>query len=126
MNGHTLNKLFALLDHCGYEPRKPADGTLFPGKCAHVAVRRPADPALGALRPLVGARWLQAISACLPLTYGVDALRAVMLRGAGLLQMGFDLAVIRAFVAAFFALAQVGFREKRAKERQAGGLAHAD
>ena len=70
--------------------------------------------------------WLQAISACLPLTYGVDALRAVMLRGAGLLQIGFDLAVIWAFVAAFFALAQVGFRKKRAKARQAGSLAHAD
>ena len=70
--------------------------------------------------------WLQAISACLPLTYGVDALRAVMLRGAGLLQIGFDLAVIWAFVAAFFALAQVGFRKKRAKVRQAGSLAHAD
>ena len=70
--------------------------------------------------------WLQAISACLPLTYGVDALRAIMLRGAGLLQIGFDLAVIWAFVAAFFALAQVGFRKKRAKVRQAGSLAHAD
>ena len=59
--------------------------------------------------------WLQALSACLPLTYGVDALRAVMLRGAGLLQIGFDLAVIWAFAIAFSALAQVGFRKRRAR-----------
>ena len=59
--------------------------------------------------------WLQATSACLPLTYGVDALRAVMLRGSGLFQIGLDLAVIWAFAAAFSALAQIGFRKKRAR-----------
>jgi len=59
--------------------------------------------------------WLQATSACLPLTYGVDALRAVMLRGSGLFQIGLDLAVIWAFAAAFSALAQIGFRKRRAR-----------
>ena len=62
--------------------------------------------------------WLQAISACLPLTYGVDALRAIMLRGAGLAQVGLDLAVVWGFAVAFFALASVGFRKKRAQTVQ--------
>lgn len=59
--------------------------------------------------------WLQAISACLPLTYGVDALRAIMLRGAGLAQIGLDLTVVWGFIAAFFVLASIGFRKKRAR-----------
>ena len=58
--------------------------------------------------------WLQAISACLPLTYGVDALRAIMLRGAGFTQIGFDLAVVWGFAIAFFVLASIGFRKRRA------------
>ena len=58
--------------------------------------------------------WLQAISSCLPLTYGVDALRAIMLRGAGLAQIGLDLAVVWGFAIAFFVLASIGFRKKRA------------
>ena len=58
--------------------------------------------------------WLQAISACLPLTYGVDALRAIMLRGAGFAQIGLDLAVVWGFVVVFFVLASIGFRKKRA------------
>ena len=58
--------------------------------------------------------WLQTISACLPLTYGVDALRAIMLRGAGLAQVGLDLAIVWGFIVAFFVLASIGFRKKRA------------
>jgi len=58
--------------------------------------------------------WLQAISACLPLTYGVDALRAIMLRGAGFAQIGLDLTVVWGFAIAFFVLASIGFRKKRA------------
>ena len=58
--------------------------------------------------------WLQAISACLPLTYGVDALRAMMLRGAGFTQIGLDLAVVWGFAIAFFVLASIGFRKRRA------------
>lgn len=58
--------------------------------------------------------WLQAISSCLPLTYGVDALRAVMLRGAGITQVGHGLAVVWGFVLTFFVLAAMGFRKKRA------------
>lgn len=58
--------------------------------------------------------WMQVLSQCFPITYGVDALRAVMLRGADFASVGFDLAVIWGFVALFFALAAVKFRKKRA------------
>lgn len=63
--------------------------------------------------------WLRAISACLPLTYGVDALRAIMLRGADVIQIGPDLAVVWGFAIAFFVLASVGFRKKRARRQTA-------
>lgn len=62
--------------------------------------------------------WLAALSGFMPLTYGVDALRAVMLRGADLGAVGFDLAVLRGFLALFFALAAIGFRKKRAPVRR--------
>lgn len=59
--------------------------------------------------------WLQTLGQCLPVTYGVDALRAVMLRGAGLDSIGIDLLVIWTFIALFFVLAAFGFRKKQAK-----------
>ena len=58
--------------------------------------------------------WLQALSWCFPVTYGVDALQAVMLRGAGLADIAFELVVVWAFIAVFFVLAALGFRKKRA------------
>lgn len=58
--------------------------------------------------------WLAALGSFMPMTYGVDALRDVMLRGAGLASVGLDLAVLWGFLALFFALAAVGFRKKRA------------
>ena len=51
----------------------------------------------------------------MPMTYGVDALRAVMLRGADLASIGFDLAILWGFLALFFTLAAIGFRKKRAR-----------
>lgn len=51
----------------------------------------------------------------MPVTYGVDALRAVMLRGADLAAVGFDLAALWGFLALFFALAAITFRKKRAR-----------
>lgn len=60
-------------------------------------------------------QWLQAVSGCLPLTYGVDALRGVMLRGATLGDIAFDVAIIWAFIGMFFVLASFGFRKKRAR-----------
>lgn len=59
--------------------------------------------------------WLQALSNCLPLTYGVDALRGIMLRGADFAQIWPDLAVIWGFVLVFYVLAALGFRKKRAR-----------
>lgn len=58
--------------------------------------------------------WLAALSAFMPVTYGVDALRAVMLRGADLAAVGLDLAMLWGFLALFFALAAISFRKKRA------------
>ena len=59
--------------------------------------------------------WLAALSNFMPVTYGVDALRAVMLRGADLAAVGFDLAALWGFLALFFALAAFSFRKKRAR-----------
>lgn len=61
--------------------------------------------------------WLAALGGFMPLTYGVDALRAVMLRGADLSAVGLDLAALWGFLALFFALAAAGFRKKRARTR---------
>lgn len=58
--------------------------------------------------------WLQALSRCMPVTYGIEALRAVMLRGAGPADVALDVAVVWCFIVAFFVLAAVGFRKKRA------------
>ena len=59
--------------------------------------------------------WLQALSQFLPVTYAVDALRAIMLRGSGLASVGIDLVILWGFVAAFFLLAALRFRKKVAK-----------
>ena len=61
---------------------------------------------------------LQTLDQRLPVTYGVDALRAVMLRGAGLAGVGFDLAMMWGFIVLFFVLAALGFRKKHAKAVQ--------
>lgn len=63
--------------------------------------------------------WLQALSRCLPLTYGVDALQSVMLRGADFNGIWFDLAIVWGFIAAFFILAALRFRKKRARSQHA-------
>lgn len=61
--------------------------------------------------------WLQVLSQVLPLTYGVDAMREVMLKGSGIESIVSDLLVIWGFVIAFFALAALRFRKKRASLR---------
>lgn len=62
-------------------------------------------------------QWLQALSRILPLTYGVDAMRQVMLRGEGLMHILPDLAVLWSFIVVFFALAALRFRKKRARKQ---------
>lgn len=65
----------------------------------------------------VAPAWMQMLSMCLPAQYGVDALRAIMLRGADLHAIGFDLAVLAGFVLVFFALAALRFKKKQARQR---------
>lgn len=64
--------------------------------------------------------WLKVLSQCLPLTYGVDGLQSVMLRGAGLADIWIDLAVIWMFIAVFFICSAIGFRKKRARSHSQG------
>lgn len=47
-------------------------------------------------------QWMQVLSRVFPITYGAEAMRAVMLRGEGLADMGFDLAVLWGFIAVLF------------------------
>lgn len=56
----------------------------------------------------------RALSRCMPLTYGVDVLRDVMLRGEGWGTVWPDLLALFVFLAAFFVLGAVGFRKRRA------------
>lgn len=62
--------------------------------------------------------WMQALGRCMPLTYGVEVLRDVMLRGEGWGGVWSDLLTLFAFLTVFFALGAVGFRKKRARVRQ--------
>ena len=57
--------------------------------------------------------WMRVLSVCLPITHGADALRDIMLRGASLADVAKELAILWAFIAAFFFLATVGFRRRR-------------
>ncbi len=62
--------------------------------------------------------WMQVLGQCFPITYGVDALRAVMPRGADFASVGIDLAVIWGFIALFFVLAALKFCKKRARRQE--------
>ena len=65
----------------------------------------------------------------MPVTYGVDALRAVMLRGADLAaSSGIDLAVLWGFLALFFALAaaQASARSGRMQGNGPGSCGETD
>ncbi|MDR2492741.1 MAG: ABC transporter permease [Coriobacteriales bacterium] len=57
--------------------------------------------------------WMRVLSACFPITHGAEALRAVMLRGAGLEQVALDFGILWAFVAAFFLLATLSFSRRK-------------
>jgi ABC-2 type transport system permease protein len=58
--------------------------------------------------------WLQVVSKLLPLTYGVDGLRDVMLKGSGLTYgpLLVDLAVVAAFAVALVAAATATLRQR--------------
>lgn len=59
--------------------------------------------------------WMQAIAAALPIYYGADALRDVMLRGAAIDQVAGDLMAIWLFISAFFLLSCPIFAKKRVR-----------
>lgn len=62
--------------------------------------------------------WMQAIAACFPIYYGADALRDVMLRGAGFSDIAVNFSVLWGFIVALFTLSCLNFRKKRAKLSQ--------
>jgi ABC-2 type transport system permease protein len=55
---------------------------------------------------------LEWISKFLPLTYGVEGIKALMLQGQGLLDIGKDIGILAAFAVAFLALAALTLRQK--------------
>jgi ABC-2 type transport system permease protein len=54
--------------------------------------------------------WLQWIARFLPLTYGVDGIRAMMLEGKGLVDIGKEIAVLAGYAIALMALAGISLR----------------
>jgi len=57
--------------------------------------------------------WIfQAIGACLPTTYFIELMRAIILRGAGLAEFWFPLAVMAGMGGLLFALSALRFRLK--------------
>lgn len=65
-------------------------------------------------------RWMQVLGNCMPVTYGVNALRDIMLRGWGFDRIWDDFAVVWAFIVAFFILAALGFRKPHARHLRHG------
>ncbi|MCL2632154.1 MAG: ABC transporter permease [Coriobacteriia bacterium] len=57
--------------------------------------------------------WMQVLSRCFPVTHGAEALRAIMLGGAGLQAIGANLVALWGFVLAFFALASLSFARRK-------------
>lgn len=58
-------------------------------------------------------RWMQALSRCFPITYGADAMRSVMLRGAQFREIAGDLAVLWGFITGFFVLNVLALKKYR-------------
>ena len=54
--------------------------------------------------------YLQWLANCLPLTYGVDGIRAMMLQGQNLLDIGKDIAVLAAYAVGLLILASLSLR----------------
>ncbi len=58
--------------------------------------------------------WMQTIAAIFPIYYGAEALRAIMLRGAGFADVAPNLGILWSFIVVLFVLACLNFRKKRA------------
>jgi ABC-2 type transport system permease protein len=58
--------------------------------------------------------WLQWLANILPMTYGVEGIRAMMLQGKGLIDVGTDIAVLLAYAVGMLILASVTVRRSSA------------
>lgn len=67
--------------------------------------------------------WLRGVSAVLPLTYGLRALRRVLLQERSLLEVGGDVAVLAGFVVVSMAVSLATFAGALRYARRSGGLA---
>jgi ABC-2 type transport system permease protein len=67
--------------------------------------------------------WLHSVSAALPLTYGLRALRRVLLEGASLSSVAMDVGVLAAFVVVLCALSMATFAMALRDARRTGSLA---
>jgi ABC-2 type transport system permease protein len=67
--------------------------------------------------------WLHSVSAALPLTYGLRALRRVLLEGAPLASVAADLGILTAFVVVLCALSMLTFNLAVRDARRTGSLA---
>jgi ABC-2 type transport system permease protein len=67
--------------------------------------------------------WLHSISAALPLTYGLRALRRVLLEGAPLRSVAADVAILAAFAVVLCALAMLTFTLALRDAKRTGSLA---
>lgn len=59
--------------------------------------------------------WMQAIASLFPIYYGADALRNVMLRGAGFSDVASNIGILWGFITIFFVLACLNFRKPIAR-----------
>ena len=67
--------------------------------------------------------WLQSVSAFVPLTYGLTALRAVLLEGQGILAVWREIAILAAITAGTMVVSIVAFRAALTYARRVGNLA---
>jgi ABC-2 type transport system permease protein len=59
--------------------------------------------------------WMKVLSLGFPIRHGADALRDIMLRGAGLSQVGWQVGILWGFVLVFFLLACLSFQLRRTR-----------
>jgi ABC-2 type transport system permease protein len=56
---------------------------------------------------------MRLLSVCFPISHGAEALRDIMLRGAGIGDIAANLAILWGFILVFFALATLSFSRRR-------------
>jgi len=67
--------------------------------------------------------WLASVSACLPITYALRAMRTALFQGATWSDVGFDILVLTAFAVVLPIAAVASFRAALARARREGSLA---